>query len=127
MTREIKFKVLVEDEETHEIYVKYFTLEEIISWHCEEWTRDLPNIINERYLEYTWLKDKNWKEVYEGDIIMFWDRMNPNSHTERKNEVVLWNKKELKYDWLYPTLYPRRMFEIIWNIYENPELLENNQ
>ena len=85
-------------------------------------------------MQYTGLKDKNEKEIYEGDIIF-------DSFYERKAKVVFlegafWldyidNFKE------YETIHKRyqlianydnkSVLEVIGNIYDNPELLEEGE
>lgn len=81
-------------------------------------------------MQYTGLKDKNGKEIYEGDIIQYeqqwWDIGMHNIGMHK--EVVSWNS-DSSYahfaagDW---SVEPEEV-EIIGNIYENPELLTNNK
>lgn len=74
-------------------------------------------------MQYTGLKDKNGKEIYEGDIY----------HVGDKNirYLVVWFDSGFKGKQLRSTSYAgleswAKDIEILGNIYENPELLENN-
>lgn len=80
-------------------------------------------------MKSTGLKDKNGKEIFEGDILgietdegilnvnIFWD----DKHALFMFESEIHNEKELLAELVEDNTYP---FEIIGNIYENPELLE---
>lgn len=77
----------------------------------------------------TGLKDKNGKEIFEGDILaietdegilnlnIFWD----SKHALFMFESKKYNEKDLLAELVEDNTYP---FEIVGNIYENPELLE---
>ena len=89
-------------------------------------------------MQSTGLKDKTGKLIYEGDILKFYaqsiiDAMAREPLKERIG-VAVWNEEELKFDVsvdngknVVPNLCKKtddNNFEIIGNIYENPELLE---
>jgi len=73
-------------------------------------------------MQYTGLKDKNGKEIYEGDIYSY-------KFTEDKRfkpEIDVFNSiKDLYYNELIK--YRVEEGEIIGNIYENPELLKGEK
>lgn len=80
-------------------------------------------------MQSTGLKDKNGKEVFEGDILaietdegilnvnIFWD----SEHALFMFESKKYNEKDLLAELVEDNTYP---FEIAGNIWENPELLE---
>ena len=72
-------------------------------------------------LQYTWLKDKNGKEVYEGDLVIY-----GNKQWVIEYRPWCFYIKYL-YEWLEKTwwLWYGENLEILGNIYENPELVTN--
>ena len=80
-------------------------------------------------MQSTGLYDKNGKEIFEGDILgvdtdeeivnlnIYWD----SKHALFMFESKKYNEKDLLAELVEDNTYP---FEIIGNIYENPELLE---
>ena len=86
--------------------------------------------------QYTGLKDKNGKEIYEGDI---WATKNNGNdgqdiwlEDDFKLKVVSWDDIYHRWDGLpcvnsYNSVYRQKYSYIIGNIHENPELLKQNQ
>ena len=73
------------------------------------------------YQQYTGSKDKNGKEVYEGDIVRHNDGFNIRICTvEWRHSGFAAYVKESALPWSILS----EMIEVIGNIYENPELLE---
>ena len=78
-------------------------------------------------MQYTGLNDKNDKEIYEGDILFFRD--------ENMKYVVVWQDTAFIIESIEIRKYSEKMYwlddteiccEIVGNIYENKNLLEEN-
>jgi uncharacterized phage protein (TIGR01671 family) len=85
-------------------------------------------IDNEDYIlsQFTGLLDKNWKEIFEGDIVRFW--ANPKDYGGYKGHdyiaSVEWD--EFSVGFILSDGHGLRDFEflqVVGNIYQNPELL----
>jgi hypothetical protein len=72
-----------------------------------------------KIMQYTGLKDKNGKEIYEGDVLR-------SPKTEDVGPVV-WDELDTGpgFIWRHPMMYMGQMdeCEVIGNIYVNPELV----
>ncbi len=74
-------------------------------------------------MQYTGLKDKNNKEIYEGDIIfLHGSKYKVIFKTEGARFVLRNNEFELEITFINNN---NERMEIIGNIYENPELMED--
>lgn len=95
-----------------------------ITYICTDKFDDLIEIERFELMQFTGLKDKNGKEIYEGDIL--------THHYHHENGVMEFNERrasfELKYfqDGSYQEMFliEAPHFEIIGNVYETPELLK---
>ena len=83
-----------------------------------EFKRDQGKII---IMQYTGLKDKKGKEIYEGDIILatIIENLLPSGENSEyvDKRVVEWNKEQGGF------AFAEDEYEIIGNIYENKDLL----
>ena len=125
--REIKFRAWDTDNKKMVLWGELLSknLQNILS---------MPKYCGYELMQYTGIKDKNGKEIYEGDIIQ-------DSFYDRKAEVVFlegafWLDyiKDFKE---YETIHKRyqlianydnkEVLEVLGNIYDNPELLKEDK
>ena len=129
MNREIKFRALLKDtDRTKGLF--------IIGYYFK--TKDIPasitlsngsshEIQEDTLSQYTGLKDKNNKEIYEGDIV----RRNVYTVASGKTEMskpyeIIWDDEKAGFEYKtdgYQSGLFYEVHEIIGNIYENPDLL----
>jgi hypothetical protein len=84
-------------------------------------------IIPAHLMQYTGLKDKNGKEIYEGDIVRIPGGYQGDYHEREKISVVKWEDEDTAEIGFYlnlPECVHWKHLEVIGNIYENPELLK---
>lgn len=133
MSREIKFRAwLKKDKKMANIEtmdftdksIQYLKRSEIINAYILR----RESFSNVELMQYTGLKDKDGKEIYEGDILFFRD--------ENMKYIVVWQDAAFIIKSIEIRKYSEKMCwlddteiccEIVGNIYENPELLEENK
>lgn len=129
MKREIKFRIW--DEELNEmlqpdqVCVGQNT---IFIDTGKEWT-DVPQLERFRTMQYTGLKDKNAKEIYEGDIVDLWPDQNDKIwHRVIEYDTAAFHSRAIHTNANHPLHFhkysPNKDWVVIGNIYENPELLK---
>ncbi len=114
MSREIKFRAWDEDN-------KVMLKPQDLSQSGAYW--NWLGKIDAQLMQYTGLKDKNGKEIYEGDIVTV------DGAIDKRGRVVTWDIAEYMLDPEYEpsdlgNLWLSQRLEVIGNIHVNPELLE---
>lgn len=139
--RNIKFRGLKRNPYGDKWVYGYYALKDgkhiIIMPHSSSYERSLkarkplPTISVEHEIDfktvgqYTGLKDRKQVEIYEGDIIQYEDiTKGIVRYSERYAQYVLVNTGSVKDEFETLGDYNIEVFEIIGNIYDNPELLE---
>lgn len=127
--REIKYKIWSEIDKKFLENPHYINSNWIIFFSPCKWpVINYENQEKYKILQYTWLTDKNWKEIFEGDLVK--TQINNLWLTKELSEVYfdMWQFLLKRKDSKMPfTVYQESELEIIWNIYENPNLLENGK
>lgn len=124
-TREIKFRIW----DNHE---KRTILWDEVKQDPEEFFPILSGGVNALIMQYTGLKDKNGKEIYEGDILSYQYYHDYGQWGKLENQhpiIVKWDESKASFS---PFYYWKNYNDqlktcvILGNIYENLELLTPN-
>ena len=121
MTREIKFRAW--DKETKSMIKEVWEIG-LKSNYNQSWLiGDDKRTDNFELMQYTGLKDKNGKEIYEGDIVKSRDNHLFIINYEYGSFGAGWIKDDLVWYSSATKSFDKKIFEVIGNIYENSELL----
>ncbi len=130
--REIKFRVwLKEDKKMENVETLFIGINRLCFGNSKTedlFFRDFEEV---ELMQYTGLKDKNGKEIYEGDIVLI-----KLDETSTWHKTVVGFKKgafiadlidKEDYVYIFHHGFTGDDFEIIGNVYENKNLLEENK
>ncbi|MDU3600306.1 MAG: YopX family protein [Clostridium perfringens] len=141
MSREIKFRVwdktsdsmLYQDDFER---VELDTKNKMVTLIAEEesdkshYVLDYEDGIEAEILQYTGLKDKNGKEIYEGDILINTNKSKLNLGIENQKYLIVYRALGFDLKPLFKGMALKFNYtdlELIGNIYENPELLKGER
>lgn len=116
--REIKFRAWSKSKQC------LLNMNDSYAWSTKEINKHTINEINKPITDYIWmqytgLKDKNGKEIFDDDIVEAPHDFGPSGFSVRRFRVVFHN--ELGYQWQYWLMDEA---VVIGNVHENPELLQ---
>jgi uncharacterized phage protein (TIGR01671 family) len=129
MMREIKFRaVRLSDGQVFLPIAIYQTGDEpVVEWISDTGPSQLSDTPGNEVvlMQYTGLRDKNGREIYEGDIL----RVNWNDARYLVHNIgpVIWDDDNACWQFgegSSPKSDARQCMEVIGNVYENPELLQ---
>lgn len=126
--REIRFRAWAIESKTmaeNVAYIGHKWLLDIVAFHRDS-ECGYDNFI---LMQFTWLKDRNWVDIYEWDMTtIFWINAEVR-YSDTWCGWVFFDKSrpvELQELPFYDgTKWNYEDCEVIWNIYESPELLSN--
>ena len=123
MNREIKFRAWRENKMHYNITTAHYEHNAMSGssgdlWDFAEWMKW------SKVMQYTGMKDKNAKEIYEGDILKIQGYRGAVHHVQVKWESVD-ASDDMGMDMIgFPRYSQYGEPEVVGNIFENPELLE---
>jgi uncharacterized phage protein (TIGR01671 family) len=85
---------------------------------------DFINVKNLILMQYVGLKDRNGKEIYEGDIVEYLDVACDGGGDDEKHKIVIKNLETAFWFDMSFKYVGKKECEVIGNIYENPNLLK---
>ena len=125
MNREIKFRAW--DKSANRMMYAFFVgsvFGDIFGTHniISDSRTEIDKMSSDKYelMQFTGLKDKNGKEMYEGDIILY----KSAPHQRGEIRIIKWSNYNCSFGFTEKSC---KNSSIIGNIYENPELIKGNK
>ncbi len=136
--RELKFRIWIKDEgrfydesddESYLIVPNGNVIYESGAYEEDgEFFRDTTNQTSNVIVEqYTGLRDKNGKEIYDGDIVEYDYGFGTYVVTYRRYDASFVLEDDNREEIIKLVLAGHPFYEVIGNIHENPELLEGEE